>query len=89
MVRTGTIHAGPRELKALLVQAAWVAWRSSSRCPMVLWAKSIEARRNRRIAIVALARKLATVMWAMWKNGTAYDPSRAARIREPAVELVA
>lgn len=43
---------------------------------MVVWARSIADKRGKRIAIVALARKLATVMWAMWKYDTAYDPTR-------------
>lgn len=76
IVRTGAIKAGPLYLKALLVQAAWSLWRTRPDEPMVVWARSIADKRGKRIAIVALARKLATVMWAMWKHGTAYDPAR-------------
>lgn len=76
IVRTGTLKAGPSYLKALLVQAAWALWRSRPDEPMVLWARSIADKRGKRIAIVALARKLATVMWAMWKHGVSYDPTR-------------
>jgi transposase len=81
VVRTSTIKAGPGYLKALLVQAAWSMWRTRPNQPMVLWARSIAERRGRRIAIVALARKLATVMWSMWKHGTPYDPLRASIAR--------
>ena len=49
--------------------------------PMVVWARRIAERRGVRIAIIALARKLATVMWAMWKHGADYDPSRASTAR--------
>jgi len=83
--RTGTIHAGPKWLKALLVQAAWVAWRSVPEEPMVQWAKSIGDKRGTRIAIVALARKLATVMWAMWRRHESYRPERAASTRPPSL----
>jgi transposase len=76
IVRTGTLKAGPSYLKALLVQAAWALWRSRPDEPMVLWARSIAEKRGKRIGIVALARKLATVMWAMWKHGASYDPTR-------------
>jgi transposase len=76
IVRTGAIKAGPSYLKALLVQAAWALWRSRPDEPMVVWARSIADKRGKRIAIVALARKLATVMWAMWKHGAAYDATR-------------
>lgn len=82
--RTSTIKAGPSYLKALLVQAAWSMWRTRPNDPMVLWARAIGERRGKRIAIVALARKLATVMWSMWKHQTDYDPLRASLARAAA-----
>jgi transposase len=82
-VRTRTIKAGPGYLKALLVQAAWCMWRTRPLDPMVLWARAIADKRGKRIAIVALARKLATVMWSMWKHETEYEPARASRIAAP------
>jgi transposase len=81
--RTGTIHAGPLYLKALLVQSAWSLYRARPRDPVVLWARSIADKRGRRIAIIALARKIATVMWSMWKLGSSYDPARASSVRAP------
>ena len=38
------------------------------------WALSIEGRRGRKKARVALARKLATIMLAIWKSGKPYRP---------------
>lgn len=81
LVRTGTIKAGPGYLKAMLVQCAWCAWRTRPNDPMVLWARAIAERRGKRIAIVALARKIATIMWAMWRHGTPYDPTKASSVR--------
>lgn len=78
-VRLGIIHAGPSDLKALLVQAAWAMWRCRPNDPVVVWARSLADKRGKRIAIIALARKLATIMWSMWKLNCAYDPTRAAR----------
>ena len=46
---------------------------------MVQWAKQIAERRGVHVAIMALARKLAHVLYAMWKHETMYDPCRAAR----------
>lgn len=80
IVRTATIKAGPKHLKALLVQAAWSLWRSRPNEPMVVWAQRISEKRGKRIAVVALARKLATVIWSMWKHGRDYEPARAARV---------
>lgn len=81
--RTATIHAGPLYLKALLVQSAWSMWRSRPSDPVVLWARAIADKRSKRIAIIALARKIATVMWSMWKHQRSYDPARASSARAP------
>jgi transposase len=77
--RTGITKAGPTELRRALVQAAWSACRTRSNDPMVAWTMQIAARRGKFVAIVALARKLAGILFAMWRDGTPYRPSRAAR----------
>ena len=46
---------------------------------MVQWAKQIAARRGTLVAIMALARKLAHVLYALWKHETTYDPVRGAQ----------
>ncbi len=76
--RTGITKAGSDRMRWLLVQAAWQAVIRRGRDPMVLWAKEIMLRKGMRIGIVALARKLAGVLYAMWRDGTDYDPSRGA-----------
>lgn len=81
LVRTSTIKAGPKYLRSLLVQCAWAMWRTKPNDPMVLWAKKIADKRGKRIAIIALARKMSTVLWAMWKSNTNFDPSRASTVR--------
>jgi hypothetical protein len=40
----------------------------------------IADRRGAQVAIMALARKLAHVLYALWKHEAPYDPSRAARL---------
>jgi transposase len=82
ITRTETIKAGPGYLKALLVQGAWSAWRTRPNDPMVLWARHIACKSGNRVAIVALARKMASVLYAMWKHETSYDPARASTVRE-------
>jgi transposase len=63
---------GPTELRALLVQASWVVWRGKSAAGAALrtWAHTLAARRGRRIAIIALARRLTRILFAMWRDGT-------------------
>lgn len=75
--RTSTIRAGCRYLKSLLIQAAWSMWRCRPNDPLVCWARALAERRGKRIAIVALARKIAYILWAMWKQDEAYDARRA------------
>jgi hypothetical protein len=48
-----------------------------------LWAKRIEARRGKAVATVALARKLAGILFAMLRDGTPFDPGKQAGV--PAV----
>lgn len=79
--RTGTISAGPTWLKALLVQGMWSMWRSVPNDPIVVWGRAIADKRGARIAVVAMARKTATILWSMWKHGTTYDPLRASAAR--------
>jgi transposase len=76
--RTSITKAGPASVRRNLVQAAWVALRCRPNDPMVLWANRIAERRGKFIAVCALARKLATVMYAMWRDSTNYSPLRAA-----------
>lgn len=61
---------GPRDLRALLVQASWVIWRGRSAAGAALrtWAQALAARRGRRIAIIGLARRLSRILYAMWRD---------------------
>lgn len=80
--RTGITKAGPSSLRRTLIQAAWVAFRVRPQDPMVRWAKQIAERRPKPVAVVALARKMAAVMFALWRDETTYQPHRAARPSE-------
>jgi transposase len=71
--RTHLTKAGSPQMRWLLVQAAWSAQRSAPTHPMVLWTKQVAERRGRRIAAVALARKLAGILFAIWRDNTTYS----------------
>jgi transposase len=75
---TGITKAGPSELRRTLIQAAWVTLRQCPQDPMARWAAQIAARRGRFIAVVALARKISGVLFAIWRDGSTYRPSRSA-----------
>jgi transposase len=85
--RTKTIKCGAAETRAALIQSAWSIWRVRKNDPMVRWAHEIEKRRGKQVAITALARKLATVMFVMWRDGTTYDPSHASRKTSERMEM--
>jgi len=76
--RLGITKAGSPRLRWALVQAAWSArhWRPDD--PMVVWSHEVEKRRGKRVAAVALARKLAGIMFAIWRDQSVYDPLRGA-----------
>jgi transposase len=44
--------------------------------PLRNWADRIARRRGKRVAMVALARKLSGILYAMWRDGSAYDPAK-------------
>jgi transposase len=79
--RLGAISKqGNSYLRAVLVQAAWTILRRPGRTdPLQRWALAIAERRGKRIAVIALARRLSGVLWAMWRDGTVYDPELVAR----------
>jgi transposase len=76
--RTSITKAGAATLRHALVQAAWAARRARGTHPMVQWSLEVEKRRGKRVAIVALARKLAGIMFAILRDGSTYDPIRGA-----------
>lgn len=76
----GISKHGNSYLRALLVQAAWSILRQPDPSdPLRAWGQDVARRRGKRIAVVALARRLAGVLWAMWRDGTVYDLELVAR----------
>ena len=70
--------AGNGRMRWLLVEAAWTILRSKSAETAALraWTLQIAQRRGKRIAVVALARRLAGILYAMWRDDVAYDAHR-------------
>ncbi len=70
----GITKQGNTHARTLLVQSAWTILRSrSSTDPLRRWADNIAKTRGKKVAAVALARKLSGVLWAMLRDGTVYD----------------
>ena len=68
---TGITKAGSRQTRWALGQAAWsfVRWAKDDD-PVRMWA--MMQRRGKNVAVVALAHKLATILYALWRDGSRY-----------------
>ena len=74
--KTSVTKAGSSTMRALLVQAAWGVWRTKAKTPLGEWVHRLAERRGKKVAIVALARRLATILWAMWRDQKSFDASK-------------
>ena len=83
--RTGITKAGPSAPRRMLIQSAWAAFRKHPDEPMVKWAMAIAERRGKHVAVVALARKIAGILFALWRDGTTYRTERSATLGSTAV----
>jgi transposase len=69
---------GNTYLRALLVQGAWTVLRGRSGDPLTMWGQEVSARRGKRVGAIAVARRLAGILWAMWRRNTVYEPRQLA-----------
>jgi transposase len=74
--RGSITKAGHSRLRHLLVQGAWniLRYPNASTQALGLWAEGIVRRRGRNVAAVALARRMAGILFAMLRDETAYQP---------------
>jgi len=78
MDRQGHISCrGNRVLRSMLIEVSWLGLRNNP------WMKAIYERalrgsnKRKKMAIVAVARRLLVVLWAMLRDGTAWNPELA------------
>jgi transposase len=67
--------SGNGRARCLLVEAAWAILRydKPETAPLRIWAERIAARRGKGRAVVALARRLAGILYALMRDGTVYQ----------------
>jgi transposase len=86
--------AHPR-VQALLVQTAWRVWLSKrvEVAALRTWAQALARRRGPRIAIVALARRIARILFAMWRDdqdyGAVHPADRRGHVMHGLLEVTA
>lgn len=88
--RGAITKSGNDRMRWLLVEAGWCVMHSTSAHaePLRRWATRIAARRGRKIAVVALARRLAGILYAMWRDECDFDARRVRRGGSEAVGAV-
>jgi transposase len=76
--------AGNSRVRWLLVEAAWAILRSrrDDTEPLRRWAQRVALRRGTKVGIVALARKLAGILYALWRDGTTYEKREGRAVKE-------
>jgi transposase len=68
--------AGPRELRSLLVQAAWACWRSKGCGALRAWVERLACRRGKRIAVAPCGTQ--SDLYAVWRDGAMFDATKLA-----------
>jgi transposase len=86
------VRSAHPHLQSLLVQAAWRMSRSTD--PRTesfrTWAQAVARRRGKKVAMVALARRVARTLFAMWRDEADYQPQRIrARSAQPVADATA
>jgi transposase len=76
--RGRTTKTGDTLARTYLVQAAWRILRSKQEpvLPLRTWAERVAERRGKKVAVTALARRLARILFAMWRDGKDFDASK-------------
>lgn len=69
----GISKAGNSALRKCLVQGAWTVMRAYPDDRMAVWAKRLAKEKRSTVAVCALARKLAGVLFAMWRDNKEYE----------------
>ena len=79
--RVGRItRRGPSLLRGMLIEVAWVVWRKNPWAQVFVRKVSRGMKSRKKIAIVALARRLLVKLWAMLRTNTPwheFGPPRA------------
>ena len=76
--RTAMTKAGPTRVRWTLTQEAWTLVRVQPDSSLGQWYQQVSERRGKKIAISALTRRMAAILYAMWRDQRPYDATRAA-----------
>jgi transposase len=85
--RTGITKAGSAEVRRVLNEACWCIRRQRPHDPLAIWGRQVAERRGKWAGNVAMCRKLAGILFAMWRDGTTYDANKVSRLASGTWEL--
>ena len=77
--RTKITKAGSARTRWTLNQAASCMARTQPNSPLVRCFEETAKRRGKKVAISALSRKIAVILFAMWRDNKPYNPQKAAQ----------
>lgn len=79
--RGGITKAGNSRVRRLLVECGWhlLTHHAEAGAGLRRWGERIARRRGRKVAAVALGRKLAGILFALWRDGTDYTTDGGTR----------
>jgi transposase len=77
MDRQGHISGrGNRVLRSMLIEVSWLGLRNNP-WMKAIYERTLKGGKRKKVAIVAVARRLLVVLWAMLRDGTAWNPELA------------
>ncbi|MBP2536722.1 MULTISPECIES: IS110 family transposase [Rhizobium/Agrobacterium group] len=66
---------GNSELRTMLYLGGTVIMMRDKKTPIGRWASRLRARRPYKVAVIAVANRIARIIWALLTNGGVYDPT--------------
>jgi transposase len=72
-----TKHGNKQARWALTMAASVLLGPTKKMSRLKVWGEGIAARKGRKKAVIAVARKLAVILWSMWKNNKPFEPRLA------------
>lgn len=85
----GITKAGRAQLRTLLIQASWTLVRVAPSSPLAEHFAKLVKSKPKQVAIAAVARRLAGILFAMLRDGSVFDPNHTRNTSRPRPKLPA
>lgn len=85
--KTRITKAGAEEVRAALIESAHSLMNHQPNSPLGAWGHRLKEKKGTCKAATAVARKLACICFAIFRDGTSYNPKRAAKEIETKINI--